>query len=65
MVELDHPVRIGVGWAPDGVTGAAGDFLAKYGPGDYNIVHAPALIETYAGNDPASIAKITGITGKK
>ncbi|HEY9775629.1 MAG TPA: hypothetical protein V6C81_17835 [Planktothrix sp.] len=65
MVELSSPVRIGVSWAPNGVTGGAGDFLAFYGPGDYNIVHAPALVETYAGNDPASVAKIGSIPGGK
>jgi hypothetical protein len=65
MVELNRPIRIGVSWAPDGVTGGAGDFLAQYGPGDYNIVHAPALLETYAGSDPASTAKIGNMTGKK
>jgi hypothetical protein len=64
MVELASPVRIGVSWAPDGVTGGAGDFLAQYGPGDYNIVHAPALIETYAGSDPTSAAKLSDVIAR-
>lgn len=57
MVELDGPATIKPSWSKTPFTGSLGDFLATYGAGDFNIVHVPALADTYVGVDPASLAK--------
>ncbi len=59
MVELSKAVDIKTSWGD--MHGNAGDFLVRYGDGNFAIVARNVMPETYAGMDPASIAKLNAI----
>ena len=59
MVELPEGGKLKVSWGE--VEGGPGSFLAKYGEGDYNIITAKDVSETYDATDEASEKKLAEI----
>ena len=44
---LHDTIQVKVGWQKDPLVGKTGDFLAKYGPGDFGIIARDIFLETY------------------
>jgi len=46
-LRIQEDFEVKVGWQPDKLRGAPGDWLLQYGPGDYGVVTASIFDQTY------------------
>ena len=59
MVQLPEGGKVKTSWGE--AEGGPGSFLARYGEGDFNVITASDLVQTYVATDQASAKKLAEI----